>query len=111
MPAEEDDADESLESFVVRRFGREAFDRLIQPLIGGIYTADPAKLSMQATLPQFVEMERKYGTDPGFAKQMAEPEVRGRGAGSPPWSPSSNGIVQRRRYGQLAPRGDTACSG
>lgn len=55
-------ADESLESFVVRHFGRETFDRLIQPLIGGIYTADPAKLSMQATLPQFVELERKFGS-------------------------------------------------
>jgi protoporphyrinogen/coproporphyrinogen III oxidase len=56
------DADESLESFVVRHFGREAFDRLIQPLIGGIYTADPARLSMRATLPQFVELERKFGS-------------------------------------------------
>jgi oxygen-dependent protoporphyrinogen oxidase len=56
------DADESLESFVVRHFGRETFDRLIQPLIGGIYTADPAKLSMRATLPQFVELERKFGS-------------------------------------------------
>jgi oxygen-dependent protoporphyrinogen oxidase len=59
-PAKRDDADESLESFVVRRFGREAFDRLIQPLIGGIYTADPAQLSMAATLPQFVELERRW---------------------------------------------------
>ena len=55
-------ADESLESFVVRHFGREAFDRLIQPLIGGIYTADPAKLSMRATLPQFVDLERRFGS-------------------------------------------------
>lgn len=58
-PKKKDTADESLESFVTRRFGREAFDRLIQPLIGGIYTADPSLLSMLATLPQFVEMERK----------------------------------------------------
>jgi oxygen-dependent protoporphyrinogen oxidase len=62
VAAKKDDADESLESFVVRRFGREAFDRLVQPLIGGIYTADPAQLSVQATLPQFVEMERKFGS-------------------------------------------------
>src|SRR5262245_42958312 len=62
IPGRRGDFDESLEAFAVRRFGREAFDRLIQPLIGGIYTADPAKLSMQATLPQFVEMERKYGS-------------------------------------------------
>jgi oxygen-dependent protoporphyrinogen oxidase len=56
------DGDESLESFVVRHFGREAFDRLIQPLIGGIYTADPSQLSMRATLPQFLEMERRFGS-------------------------------------------------
>ncbi|MBC7856235.1 MAG: protoporphyrinogen oxidase [Pirellulaceae bacterium] len=61
-PRKNDTADESLESFATRRFGREAFDRLIQPLIGGIYTADPSLLSMQATLPQFVEMERKAGS-------------------------------------------------
>jgi len=61
VPARKDEADESLEHFVVRRFGREAFDRLVQPLIGGIYTADPAKLSMLATLPNFVQMERQHG--------------------------------------------------
>lgn len=54
--------DETLQSFVLRHFGREAFDRLIQPLIGGIYTADPARLSIRATLPQFVELERRYGS-------------------------------------------------
>jgi oxygen-dependent protoporphyrinogen oxidase len=57
----ETDEDESLAEFVTRRLGREAYERLVQPLIGGIYTADPTKLSMQAALPQFVEMERKYG--------------------------------------------------
>ena len=54
--------DESLESFATRRFGRQAFERLIQPLVAGIYTADPKKLSMQATMKQFVELEKKYGS-------------------------------------------------
>ena len=58
----QDDADESLADFAVRRFGREAYQRLIQPLIGGIYTADPHKLSMNATMSQFVEMEREHGS-------------------------------------------------
>ena len=62
VPCRGDDSDESLESFAVRRFGREAFERLIQPLIGGIYTADPMRLSMAATLPQFMEMERRWGS-------------------------------------------------
>jgi oxygen-dependent protoporphyrinogen oxidase len=60
--AKKDDADESLKSFVTRRFGRQAYERLIQPLIGGIYTADPEKLSMRATMRQFVEMEREHGS-------------------------------------------------
>ncbi len=54
--------DESLESFVTRRFGRQALDRLIQPLIAGIYTADPATLSLRATLPRFLEMEQNHGS-------------------------------------------------
>ena len=51
--------DESLASFVGRRFGREALDRVVQPLVGGIYTADPERLSLAATMPRFLEMERR----------------------------------------------------
>jgi oxygen-dependent protoporphyrinogen oxidase len=52
-------SDESVASFVRRRFGNEALERLVQPLIGGIYTGDPEKLSLRATLPRFVDMERE----------------------------------------------------
>jgi protoporphyrinogen/coproporphyrinogen III oxidase len=54
--------DESLASFARRRLGREAFERLVQPLVGGIYTADPEKLSLAATLPRYLEMERQHGS-------------------------------------------------
>lgn len=57
-----DQSDESLASFVRRRLGKETLDRIVQPLVGGIYTADAEKLSMQATMPQFVRMEREYGS-------------------------------------------------
>ena len=50
--------DESLGSFVTRRLGREALERVAQPLVGGIYTADPDTLSLAATMPRFLEMER-----------------------------------------------------
>jgi len=53
--------DESLASFVQRRLGREAFERLVQPLVGGIYTADAEKLSMAAALPRFWKMEQIHG--------------------------------------------------
>ena len=53
-------ADESLASFVRRRLGEEALARMAQPMVGGIYTADPETLSLRATLPRFLEMEQKH---------------------------------------------------
>lgn len=54
--------DESLAQFVTRRLGREALERVAQPMVGGIYTADPAKLSLRATMPHFLEMEQRHGS-------------------------------------------------
>ena len=56
------DDDESLGSFVRRRFGQQALERLVQPLVAGIYTADPEMLSLKATMPRFLEMERTHGS-------------------------------------------------
>jgi oxygen-dependent protoporphyrinogen oxidase len=61
VKARADGGDESLASFARRRLGREAFERLVQPLVGGIYTADPEKLSLAATLPRYLDMERQHG--------------------------------------------------
>jgi oxygen-dependent protoporphyrinogen oxidase len=54
------DDDESLAEFVRRRFGREALERMAQPMVGGIYTADPEQLSLRATMPRFLDMERAH---------------------------------------------------
>jgi oxygen-dependent protoporphyrinogen oxidase len=45
-----------------RRLGQEVFERIGQPMIGGIYGGNPEKLSLRATVPQFEEMEKKYGS-------------------------------------------------
>ena len=60
LPRRIPEDDESLADFVTRRLGREALERMAQPMVGGIYTADPRRLSMQATMPQFLEMERRH---------------------------------------------------
>ena len=62
VAARKSDEDESLAAFAHRRYGDEVFERLVQPLVGGIYTADPEKLSLAATLPRFQQMERAYGS-------------------------------------------------
>jgi protoporphyrinogen/coproporphyrinogen III oxidase len=51
--------DESLGAFVRRRLGAEALERVAQPLVAGIYTADPDDLSLTATMPRFLELERR----------------------------------------------------
>jgi len=52
--------DESLADFVRRRFGREALERMAQPMVGGIYTSDPERLSLRATMPRFLDMEQRH---------------------------------------------------
>jgi oxygen-dependent protoporphyrinogen oxidase len=54
------EADESLAEFVRRRLGSEALERMAQPMVGGIYTADAERLSLLATMPRFLEMEREH---------------------------------------------------
>jgi oxygen-dependent protoporphyrinogen oxidase len=54
--------DESTAAFVRRRLGREAYERLVQPLLGSIHTGDPERLSMSAILPRFVALEREHGS-------------------------------------------------
>jgi protoporphyrinogen/coproporphyrinogen III oxidase len=61
VPARKISGDESLESFATRRLGREAFEKLVEPIVSGIFTANPATLSMAATMPQFLQMERTAG--------------------------------------------------
>jgi len=53
-------ADESVASFVMRRFGREALERLAQPLVSAIYGVEPERLSLKATFPRFRELEQTY---------------------------------------------------
>jgi oxygen-dependent protoporphyrinogen oxidase len=62
IPARKDVQDESIGDFVTRRLGREALDYLAQPLVGGVYNADPFELSLSACTPQFKQMELKHGS-------------------------------------------------
>jgi oxygen-dependent protoporphyrinogen oxidase len=54
--------DESMAAFVRRRLGREVFERLVEPLVSAVYAADMEKLSVEATLVQFREMELEHGS-------------------------------------------------
>ena len=55
-------ADESIASFIERRFGREALQRLGEPLLAGIHGGDAAYLSMRALFSRFLDLERSDGS-------------------------------------------------
>jgi oxygen-dependent protoporphyrinogen oxidase len=54
--------DEPIAAFVCRRFGREFLDYLFDPLVGGLYSGDPERLSVAALLPHLKRLEREYGS-------------------------------------------------
>ncbi len=62
IPRKVGNDDESLADFVRRRLGQEALERVAQPMMAGVYTADPEKLSLRSTMPQFLKYESDHGS-------------------------------------------------
>src|SRR5437588_626616 len=85
LPRGRVDGDESVGAFVARRFGREVLDRVVQPLVSAVYTADPSAISLAATMPRFREMERRHRS---IAWALARSATRRRDAqgSGPRWS-------------------------
>jgi oxygen-dependent protoporphyrinogen oxidase len=54
--------DESIGSFLRRRFGREMLERVGEPLLAGIHAGDVERLSMAAAFPRFVDLEARRGS-------------------------------------------------
>ena len=54
--------DESLAAFLRRRFGEQAFERVLEPLMAGIYAGDADQMSLRATFPRFFELEQQHGS-------------------------------------------------
>jgi oxygen-dependent protoporphyrinogen oxidase len=90
MPARQGGGDETLARFVQRRLGTEAYERLIEPLMAGIYAGDGRELSLEATFPQLRRAEVEHG---GLIKGVL--------ASRRPSSSSSNGSAPRSPF--LAP--------
>lgn len=54
--------DESLAEFAIRRLGREAYEKLIDPMASGIYAGDPEMLSLKSCFPRVYNLEKEYGS-------------------------------------------------
>ncbi|MGW1842082.1 protoporphyrinogen oxidase [Streptomyces sp. NPDC001966] len=54
--------DVAVGAYVADRLGREVVDRLVEPLLGGVYAGDAYRISMRAAVPQLFEVAREGGS-------------------------------------------------
>ena len=67
IPKKTDGEDETLADFGRRRLGKEALNKLIAPMVSGIFAGDPESMSLQSCFPRINELEQEYG---GLLKAM-----------------------------------------
>ena len=53
--------DETVAAFITRRLGKEALEKLIDPMCSGVYAGDPYNMSMKSCFPRIKELEQEYG--------------------------------------------------
>ena len=76
VPAARTNGDESIASFIGRRFGREAVTYLAEPLLAGIHAGDVNRLSMRDLFPRFMDAERQHGSVLRAFRQLRQPAHR-----------------------------------
>jgi oxygen-dependent protoporphyrinogen oxidase len=81
IPSRKGGGDESIASFLRRRFGQESVERLGEPLLAGIHAGDPERLSIRATFPRFADLEQRHGS---LIRGMWAQAPRRPSSGSPP---------------------------
>jgi oxygen-dependent protoporphyrinogen oxidase len=57
-----DNPDETLAQFATRRLGKEAFERLIDPMASGVFAGNADELSLRSCFPRIHEIETEYGS-------------------------------------------------
>ncbi len=67
IPQFRGEEDETLAAFGRRRLGEEALNKLIAPMVSGIFAGDPETMSLKSCFPRIAELESEYG---GLIKAM-----------------------------------------
>ena len=89
MPAPSHQREESIAEFVTRRFGREVYERIVEPLMAGIYGGNGERLSLDATFPGLRDLERRYGS---VIRGLAASREQGTGDAAPPFVSFAGGM-------------------
>lgn len=74
-----DEDDETLAAFGTRRLGREAFEKLIDPMASGVFAGDATTMSLKSCFPRIREVEEEYGS---LIRGLVKLQIKARRAGS-----------------------------
>src|SRR5436305_9711149 len=73
LPPTERDGDVPVARYVGARLGAEVVDRLVDPLLGGVYAGRSAELSFDATLPALAAASRRHRSLAEAARSLLPP--------------------------------------
>ncbi len=82
--------DVSVAEFISAHLGKEVFERIVEPLFAGIFAGDARQLSLPATYPQLLDLEREHGSLLRGLLVMRQQREKQRGNGhgrAPRWTP------------------------
>jgi len=85
--------DETLADFGRRRLGKEALDKLIAPMVSGIFAGDPETMSLVSCFPRIAELEREFGGLIRAMIMLARKKKRDQAAGKVVSSPAGPGGI------------------
>ncbi|MEV8541463.1 protoporphyrinogen oxidase [Streptomyces sp. NPDC051572] len=60
LPRTEVGDDVAVGEYVAARLGREVVDRLVEPLLGGVYAGDAYRISMRSAVPQLFQVAKTH---------------------------------------------------
>jgi oxygen-dependent protoporphyrinogen oxidase len=101
--------EESVHAFARRRIGEEAAQRLVAPIVTGVYAGDPDRLSLPAAFPRMAELETRYGGLIRGMRKLATMPGERRGPGSAPLTSFPDGLQQLARTLAATSRFETRC--
>lgn len=82
--------DETLAGFARRRLGKDAYEKLIDPMAGGIYAGDPEIMSLKSSFPRIYELEQTYGS---LIKALIKLQKEAKSSGREKIGPAPRGVL------------------
>jgi len=99
LPPTHRDGDVSVAGYVGARFGPEVVDRLVDPLLGGVYAGRSEELSFDATLPGLAQASRTHASLSAAAASLLPPPAPEPASAGGPGTPARPAVFTALRGG------------